>query len=51
MKIEDCKKDDLKEVSVSSRITLKMKKFIEDKKISPSKIMREALINLGFQEE
>ena len=51
MEIENCTKDDLKEVVITARITLKMREFMKSKRLSPSKIMREALINLGFEEQ
>ena len=50
MEIEDCKKDELKEVVLTARVTLKMRDFIKKNKLSPSKVMREALIKLGFKE-
>jgi len=50
MEIENCVKEDLKEVVITSRVTTKMRDFIKEKRLSPSLIMREALINLGFVE-
>jgi hypothetical protein len=46
----NCKKSELRDVTISVRVTKGMSKFMADNEFSPSRIMIEALKMLGFKE-
>ncbi len=47
----NCKKSELRDITISVRITKSMSKFMAENKFSPSKILIEALKMLGFKEQ
>ena len=46
----NCKRSELRDVTISVRVTKNMSKFMAENKFSPSKVMIEALKMLGFKE-
>lgn len=49
MEKEKCKKTEIKDVILSFRVTKSLKKFIDENRLVPSKIMIEAVKQLGYQ--
>lgn len=49
IKKENCKRKELRDVTISIRVTNSMSKFMKDQKLSPSMIMLSALEDLGFK--
>ena len=49
MEKEKCQKTELRDVTISVRVTKTMSEFMEKNNLSPSKIMMEALNVLGFE--
>jgi len=47
----NCKRTQLRDVTISVRVTKGMSKFMSENKFSPSRVMIEALKMLGYKEE
>ena len=47
---DQCKRSELRDVTISVRVTKSMSKFMKDSELSPSKVLIEALRVLGFKE-
>lgn len=47
----NCKKTELRDVTISIRVTKSMSKFMSENEFSPSRVMIEALKMLGYKGE
>jgi len=48
---QNCKRTELRDVTISVRVTKSMSKFMAEKELSPSRVMIEALKQLGYKEK
>ena len=49
IKKENCKRKELRDVKICTRVTKSMSKFMKDNELSPSQVMIEALKSLGYK--
>lgn len=47
---ENCKRKELRDVSINIRVTKSMSKFMKDNQISPSMLVVQSLKVLGYEE-